>query len=135
MTNAANGAVLQKTLELCETIVAQSEFLTLRKHLDAFMADEGLKARYEELAEQSAALQHQQHHGQTPDAKEVSDFEAKRDAFLENPTARSFLNAQQSMRDMRETVTRYVTRTFELGHVPSEEDFGGCGCNSGCGCH
>jgi cell fate (sporulation/competence/biofilm development) regulator YlbF (YheA/YmcA/DUF963 family) len=135
MTNLGNGAVLRKTLELCETILAQPDFITLRKHLDAFMADEGLKARYEELAEQSTALQHQQHHGQAIDDKEIAAFEAKRDAFLENPTARGFLNAQESMRDVRETVTRYVTRTFELGRVPTEEDFGGCGCNSGCGCH
>lgn len=135
MTNAGNGAVLQKTLELCETIVTQPEFLAMKQHLDAFMADEGLKARYQELAEQSAALQHQHQHGETPDAKEVSAFEAKRDAFLENPSARGFLSAQESMRDVRETVTRYVTRTLELGRVPSEDDFGGCGCSSGCGCH
>jgi cell fate (sporulation/competence/biofilm development) regulator YlbF (YheA/YmcA/DUF963 family) len=135
MTTAANGAVLQKTLELCETIATQPDFVALRQHMDAFMADDGLKARYEELAEQSASLQHQQQHGQNLDAQEVSAFEAKRDAFLENPTARGFLNAQQSMRDVRETVTRYVTRTFELGRVPTEDDFGGCGCDSGCGCH
>ena len=135
MTNAGNGAVLRKTLELCEAIVAEPDFGTMRQHLDAFMADESLKARYQELAEQSTSLQHQQQHGATLDSKEVSAFEQKRDAFLGNPVARSFLDAQQSMQDVRETVTRYVTRTFELGRVPTEEDFGGCGCSSGCGCH
>jgi len=135
MTNAGNGAVLRKTLELCEAIVAQPDFPTMRQYLDAFTADESLKARYQELAEQSTSLQHQQQHGITLDSKEVSAFEQKRDAFLGNPVARGFLDAQQSMQEVRETVTRYVTRTFELGRVPTEEDFGGCGCGSGCGCH
>jgi cell fate (sporulation/competence/biofilm development) regulator YlbF (YheA/YmcA/DUF963 family) len=135
MTNAGNGAVLRKTLELCEAIVARPDFPTMRQHLDAFMADDSLKARYQELAEQSSSLQRQQQHGVTLDSKEVSAFEQKRAAFLGNPLARGFLDAQQSMEDVRETVTRYVTRTFELGCVPTEEDFGGCGCGSGCGCH
>ena len=135
MTNAGNGAVLRKTLELCEAIVAQPDFPAMRQHLDAFMADESLKARYQELAEQSTSLQHRQQHGTALDSQEVSAFEQKRDAFLGNPVARGFLDAQQSMQDVRETVTRYVTRTFELGRVPTEEDFGGCGCGSGCGCH
>jgi cell fate (sporulation/competence/biofilm development) regulator YlbF (YheA/YmcA/DUF963 family) len=135
MTSAGNGAVLRKTLELCQAIVAQPDFPTMRQHLDAFMADDSLKARYQELAEQSSSLQHQQQHGVTLDSKEVSAFEQKRDAFLSSPVARGFLSAQESMQDVRETLTRYVTRTFELGRVPTEEDFGGCGCSSGCGCH
>ncbi len=135
MTNAGNGAILQKTLELCEAIVSLPEFQNLRQQLDAFMADEALKTRYQELAEQSTSLQQQHQQGETPDAAAVSAFEQQREAFLGNPVARGFLDAQQSMQDVRETVTRYVTRTFELGRVPSEEDFGGCGCGSSCGCH
>jgi cell fate (sporulation/competence/biofilm development) regulator YlbF (YheA/YmcA/DUF963 family) len=134
MTNAGNGAVLRKTLELCEAIVVQPDFRTMREHLDAFMADDSLKATYQELAEQSTALQHQQREGATLDLNAVSAFEQKRDAFLGNPVAHGFLDAQQAMQEARETVTRYVTRTFELGRVPTEEDFGGCGCGSGCGC-
>ncbi len=135
MTNAGNGPILEKTLELCEAIVSLPEFPSLRQQLDAFLADESLQARYQELAEQSTSLQHQHQQGETLDAAAVSAFEQKRDAFLGNPVARGFLDAQQSMQDVRETVTRYVTRTFELGRVPTEEDFGGCGCGSSCGCH
>ncbi len=135
MTNAGNGAILQKTVELCEAIIAQPEFRSLRQQLDAFMADESLKARYQELAEQSTSLQQQHQQGGTLDAAEVSAFEQKRDTFLGNPVARGFLDAQEAMQDVRDTVTRYVTRTFELGRVPTEEDLGGCGCGSSCGCH
>jgi cell fate (sporulation/competence/biofilm development) regulator YlbF (YheA/YmcA/DUF963 family) len=135
MTNANNGAVLKKTLELCETIAGQPDFRMMRQHLDAFMADDSLKAAYQELAEESTALQHQQQQGAALDLKAVSAFEQKRDAFLGNPVARGFMDAQQTMQEMRETVTRYVTRTFELGRVPTDDDFGGCGCGSGCGCH
>lgn len=134
MTNSGNGAVVQKTLELCEAIVAQPDFLKMREDMEAFLADDSLKARYQDLAEQSTALQQQHRQGTLPDTDEISSFEQKRDAFLGNPVARGFLDAQQSMQEVRETVIRYVTRTFELGRVPTEEDFSGCGCSSGCGC-
>ncbi len=135
MTNAENGAVLRKTLELCEAIATQPDFLALRQQRDAFMADAALQTRYEELAEQGSALQQRQRMSEALDPKEVADFESKRDTFLGNPVARGFLDSQQAMNDMRETVTRYVTRTFELGRVPTEEDFSSCACSSGCGCH
>jgi cell fate (sporulation/competence/biofilm development) regulator YlbF (YheA/YmcA/DUF963 family) len=135
MTNTENGAVLQKTLELCEAITSQPDFLAMRQRMDAFMADEALQTQYQELSEQGSSLQQRQRMGVAPDPKEISEFESKREAFLGNPVARGFLDSQQTMHDMRETVTRYVTRTYELGRVPSEEDFSSCGCNSGCGCH
>jgi cell fate (sporulation/competence/biofilm development) regulator YlbF (YheA/YmcA/DUF963 family) len=135
MTNTENGVVLQKTLELCEAITSQPDFLAMRQRMDAFMADEALQTQYQELSEQGSSLQQRQRMGVAPDPQEISDFESKREAFLGNPVARGFLDSQQTMHDVRETVTRYVTRTFELGRVPSEEDLGGCGCSSGCGCH
>jgi cell fate (sporulation/competence/biofilm development) regulator YlbF (YheA/YmcA/DUF963 family) len=135
MTNAENGTVLQKTLELCEAIAAQPDFLALQQRRDAFLADEALQTEYQELAEQGSSLQHRQQSGQTLDPKEITDFESKRDRFLGNPIARGFLDSQQSMHSARETITRYVTRTFELGRVPTQDDLSSCSCSSGCGGH
>ncbi len=34
---------------------------------------------------------------------------------------------------MKTTLERHLTMTFELGHLPGQEDLQG-GCGSGCGC-
>lgn len=133
LANLEDGPVTRKTMELCEAIMSQPDFQVLRGQVDAFMADAEVQRQYEELSEQGALLQHKQQMGGMVDAVEINDFEQKREAFLRNPVARGFLDAQQLMHDVRETVARHVAKTFELGRVPQKEDFDH-GCGHGCGC-
>jgi hypothetical protein len=42
-----NTPVLQKTRELCQTIVEQPEFKAIRQQIDTFMADEGAQSQYQ----------------------------------------------------------------------------------------
>jgi cell fate (sporulation/competence/biofilm development) regulator YlbF (YheA/YmcA/DUF963 family) len=134
MTATEDSPVVKKTIELCDVILAQPEFDGLRRRLDDFMADEVAQAAYRELSERGAALQELQHQGAIPNPDEVERFERQRQSFLDNPVAREFLEAQRTMHDVRETIDRYVTRTFELGRTPAAADFHSCGCGSGCGC-
>jgi len=134
MTHTEDSPVLEKTRELCEVILAQPEFGTVRGQLDAFMADEEVQTAYRDLSELGASLQEKHRHGVAPEASEIEGFEQRRESFLQSPTARGFLEAQQTMQQVRDTVTRYVTRTFELGRMPAPEDFQSCACGSGCGC-
>jgi cell fate (sporulation/competence/biofilm development) regulator YlbF (YheA/YmcA/DUF963 family) len=134
MTQTDDSPVLQKTLELCEVILAQPEFGAMRRQLDDFMANDAAQSAYRNLSEMGAALREKHHQGAPPTPAEVETFEQQRQEFLADPVARGFLEAQQAMQDVRDTITRYVTRTFELGRKPTAEDFNSCGCGSGCGC-
>jgi cell fate (sporulation/competence/biofilm development) regulator YlbF (YheA/YmcA/DUF963 family) len=134
MTHSEDSAVLEKTRELCGVILAQPEFGTMRRQLDAFMADEAAQTAYRDLSELGASLQDKHRQGMSPNPVEIEDFERRREQFLQSPTARGFLEAQQTMQETRDTIARYIARTFELGRMPSPEDFQSCGCGSGCGC-
>jgi cell fate (sporulation/competence/biofilm development) regulator YlbF (YheA/YmcA/DUF963 family) len=131
--NLGDGPVLQKTRELCQTIVDQSDFRVLRRHIEAFLADESAKQQYRELVEKGEFLHHKQHQGVQLSPEEINDFERRREALVNNPLARDFLAAQQSVQNVQETIGRYVARTLELGRVPAPEDFENCG--TGCSCH
>ncbi len=40
------------------------------------------------------------------------------------------------MQKLQQSVSQYVSKTFELGRVPEESDLESSGsCGSGCGCH
>ncbi|MCL4177611.1 MAG: YlbF family regulator [Verrucomicrobia bacterium] len=134
MSSNENGMLVQKTRDLCQAIIEQPEFKRIRERIDAFMANPDVQAQYQELSELGGALRHKQQMGMSADGPEFDQFEEKRQAFLDNPVASGFLEAQEHMHQMRETVNRYVTRTFELGRLPSAEDFESCSCDSGCGC-
>lgn len=64
--------------------------------------------------------------------EEIEAFEQERETIMQNGVIRGFLEAQQQMQRVHETVGRYVMKAMELGRVPEEDDFAGCG--QGCSC-
>lgn len=127
--------ILQKTRELCQTILEQPEFQAVRRHIDSFLSDEEAKMQYQLVMERGEGLQQKQQSGAALTPEEIAEFERQRDALVNNPVARAFLDAQQEMHKMQESVGQFVSKTFELGRLPSPEDFSDGSCGSGCGCH
>ena len=126
--------IILKTKDLCQTLVDQPEFQRIRQSIDAFMADEQAKSQYQLVMEKGDLLQHKQQSGQPLDNAEISEFEANREILLNNLLAREFLEAQQQMHKIQESVMQYVGKTFELGRVPTTDDFSSGGCGPSCGC-
>ncbi len=128
-------AVRQKTLELCETIVRQPQFQSIRRRVESFMADPAAQRQYQSLTEKGRSLHERQHQGLPLDGREVAAFDSERDAFLGNPVAKDFLDAQEEMRGLQDHVRLCVARTFDLGRVPSGEELEEDSCGPDCGCH
>ena len=134
-TITETNAILEKTRELCQVILDQPEFQTIRQRITAFMSDDEAKSQYQFLSEQGEVLQLKQQQGLPLTNEEIAEFENRREAFLTNPIAKGFLDARQQMQQMQESVDQYVAKTFELGRLPAEDDFQSGSCGSGCGCH
>ena len=125
-----------KTNELCEALLEQLQAAGIRQRIDVFLSNETARSQYERLMNQGQTLQEKQQNGQKLDPQEISAFERDRDALLQNPVASGFLDAQEEMHDLQRSVQRFVSRTIELGRLPTEEDLaeGSCG-GHGCNCH
>lgn len=127
----------EKALELCETIVAQPQWASIRTRIDAFLSDEATRGQFEAVNDRGRSLHERQHNGQPLNGQEIADFEKQRDALLKNPVARDFLEAQDELHQIQHSVQKYVSKTLQLGRVPTETDLkadedscghGGCGC-------
>jgi cell fate (sporulation/competence/biofilm development) regulator YlbF (YheA/YmcA/DUF963 family) len=128
--------VAQKTRELCQAILDQPGMPALRKRIDAFMQDESSRTQYDELMAKGQALHEKQERSLPLSGEEISAFEQERDALLRNPVARDFLDAREELQQMQQHIHQAVSKTLELGRVPTEDDLNeGGGCGSGCGCH
>ncbi|HEY3762370.1 MAG TPA: YlbF family regulator [Verrucomicrobiae bacterium] len=125
----------EKTQELCATIVAQPEMASIRQRIDAFMADTTSRGQYELVNTKGQSLHQKQHAGQPLNGEEIAEFEKHREALLKNPVARGFLEAQDELHEMQNTIQKYIHKTFELGRMPAETDFEEGSCGQGCGCH
>ena len=134
---AQESLVNQKTRELCESILQDSGYQGLRRKIDTFLADDSAKQLYRNLAEKGEHLQHKQQQGVRLSPEEIAEYEKERDALVANPVAAGFIEAQQNLHQVQETVNQYISKTLELGRVPSEEEMEGC-CGGGgglsCGC-
>jgi len=144
MQNSSNESVIiEKTLALCEAIVCDPEFQATRRHVETFKDDKNARGLYEKLNKLGESLHQKQHQGITLEASEIEAFNKGREDFLANPVAKNFIEAQEKMHHIQETISRFVIKTFELGRLPEPADFksdccgghhhgeGSCECDEG----
>ena len=133
-TTTEESQITLKTKELCQAILDQPGLRAARERIEKFMTDEKARAQYDGVMAKGQALQQKQQRSVPLTGDEISSFEKDRDALLKNPVARGFLDAQEELHQVHETVNQYVSKTLELGRLPSETDFESGSCGHGCGC-
>lgn len=135
---AKDSAVMAKTKDLCGAIAQDIEFVALQGHVERFLEDDAAKLQYQSVHERGEELHQKQQAGVELNEREIKEFEEARSGLLENEVAKDFMDAQQSLQTLQQTISKYVGMTLELGRVPEPEDMeqsggGGC-CGGGCGC-
>ena len=125
---------MQKTRELCQTILEQPTMQSIRQRIDAFMGDDKTRTHYDDLVQKGQSLQHKQQMAVALSGEEIADFEHHRDELMKNPVARGFLDAQEELHHLQQSVQQYVNKTLELGRLPTEEELNAGSCGHGCGC-
>jgi len=124
-----------KTKELCQTIIDQPEMISIRKRIDTFLSDPGARGQYEAVMSQGQALQEKQARSEPLESAEIAGFEKHRDALMKNSIARGFLDAQEELHELQHLIQKSISKTIELGRIPTEGDFDNGSCGHGCGCH
>jgi cell fate (sporulation/competence/biofilm development) regulator YlbF (YheA/YmcA/DUF963 family) len=125
----------EKTRELCQAIIDQPEMISIRKRIDTFLADPGARGQYEAVMSQGQALQEKQARSEPLESAEIAGFEKHRDALMKNSIAREFLDAQEELHELQHLIQKSISKTIELGRIPTEEDFDNGSCGHDCGCH
>jgi cell fate (sporulation/competence/biofilm development) regulator YlbF (YheA/YmcA/DUF963 family) len=133
-TITEESAILTKTRELCQAILDEPNMRAVRRRVDAFMGDDQARSLYDTLMSKGQALQQKQQLSLPVSGEEMADFEQHRNALFNNPVARDFLDAQEQLHEVQESVQHYVTKTLELGRVPTAEEVKHDLCGHGCGC-
>src|SRR6266550_4076738 len=133
-TMTENSTVLNKTKELCQAILEEPNMSSIRERMDAFMGNEEARTLYDGLVTKGQALQQKQQLSMPLSGEEVAEFEQHRTTLFNNPVAKGFLDAQEELHQVQESVQHYVSKTLELGRLPTDEEMNGGSCGHGCGC-
>ncbi len=127
---------LDKAKELCHAILDDEKLKHVFNNIDAFMENEAAKELYSSMQAKAEELHMKQSAGLELTAGEVDDYNKVRDEVFENPVAKAFVDAQEEMHSVQATVNGWLSMTFELGRMPTDEDFDShSSCGTGCGCH
>jgi cell fate (sporulation/competence/biofilm development) regulator YlbF (YheA/YmcA/DUF963 family) len=136
LLNVQETPVITKTKELCASLLELESYKRMKSQLDAFVEDAEAQKMYQDLSQKQSELVRKQETTGDLSEEEIQAFEDQRERLLMHPIAGGFVEAQQGFEELRDTVVRYVTKTFELGRVPGEDEVtpkqGGC-CGGGCG--
>ncbi len=137
---AESTSVLDKTRELCESIVQDSSFKKLQQDVEAFLNDEQAKLSYQSVHQRGEELHQKQASGVELSKTEIKEFEDARESLLNNELVTKFLAAKQELESLQRMIGQHVGMTMEMGRVPSPEEVahemggGCCGGGGGEGC-
>lgn len=133
-TDVKESIIVQRAQDLCQAIVDESDFSSIKSKLDAFLGDEALKFRFQQLNDMGNLLHMKQNNGMDLKEEEITQFESLREEVMGNPVAQGFIDAQQELQRLHSVVGRLLDKTFELGRRPDFDDLHDGSCCGG-GCH
>ena len=128
----------EKIRELCEALLTDDNVADARRSMDAFVSNPDATAGYAALVAKSEELQAREQSGGGVSEAEAEAFESQRRTVLSDPRVQSFMEARGMLQEVESFIMAYVSRTLELGRIPSESELmpkQGGGCGEGCGCH
>lgn len=123
----------RKTRELCDVLAGSPEFLSIRNRIERFSGDMEARTQFDLVNRRGAHLEQKQQSGAEITETEIAEFERLREGLLANDVAREFLEAREEMIGLQESLQSWVSKTFELGRTPTQDEMGGS-CGPGCGC-
>lgn len=128
-----NSSLMEKTREICQTILDHPEYQGHMDNIEAFLADDGAKGAYRDFSELGENMQRKQHAGElTQD--DITEFEKIQADLMRNPLVNGFMTAQDSLNEIHSKISLNIAKTLELGRLPQPEDLeqsGGCCGGSG----
>ena len=134
VSTTEDSIIIQKTKELCQAILEQETYRSVREDIDLFLNNDAAQAQYRRVVEQGSQLQQKQEANLPMTGDEITAFETERESLLQNPVAKRFLEAQDALTKVQSSVNEYISKTLELGRVPTSEDLDQGSCGHGCGC-
>ena len=125
----------EKTRELCQFILEDPVFAAAQGRIETFLENEDATELYGNWQRKASELHQKHHEGNEPSDDEIKEFEGLKAKVLDHPVAADFLEAEDTVNDMFQTITKMVQKTLQNGKIPTDEDLKECCGNSGCGCH
>jgi len=118
----------ESTKDLCQALLDDPSLKEVYGAIDTFMEDDVAKGLFTEMQNKGEALNMKQQNGLELTAGEIEEYNKIKEAMLGNTVAKAFVDAQEKISSVHQTIGGWVSLVFEFGRLPTEEEFEGhCG--------
>jgi cell fate (sporulation/competence/biofilm development) regulator YlbF (YheA/YmcA/DUF963 family) len=128
----------QKLRELCEALLEDDSVIEARARIESFLQNPEATRSYGMLAQLNDQLHAKEQAGEKISEDDIQQFDALRTKVMGNDLVQEFAQARGALQEVEGMVMAFVSKTLEMGRVPTERELatqGGGSCGSGCGCH
>ena len=127
-TPATGNDYKETAKDLCQALLEDEKLKGVFASIDAFMENDPSKELFSQMQTKGEELQTKQQAGIELTAGEVEEYNKLREKMLDDPAAKAFVEAQESIQSVHQTIGSWVSLVFENGRMPTEEEFAGhCG--------
>lgn len=139
-----------KASELAAAFAACQKVVAAKARIGLFYQNADATDLFRKVNEYGEKLRNKSMEGMPPSEEEISRFDSLRQAVVDNPLCKGFLDARQELDDMLAAVNQYLVLAINKGEAPSDSEVAdsleqqmsscSCGCHGegegGCGeCH
>ncbi len=131
---AERASALASAFATCQKVVSA------KARIGLFYQNAEATDLFRKVNEYGEKLRSKSMEGMPPSEEEISAFDALRQAVVDNPLCKGFLDARQELDDMLAAVNQYLVLSINKGAAPSDEEvaeslvqqMSSCSCGGGC---
>lgn len=137
--------------ELAGSFAACQKVVAAKARIGLFYQNSDATDLFRKVNEYGEKLRNKSMEGMPPSEEEIAKFDSLRQAVVDNPLCKGFLDARQELDDMLAAVSQYLVLAINKGSSPTDEEVadslarqmstcscgGGChgDCDNNCDCH
>lgn len=126
--------------ELAGSFAACQKVVAAKARIGLFYQNSDATDLFRKVNEYGEKLRNKSMEGMPPSEEEIAKFDSLRQAVVDNPLCKGFLDARQELDDMLAAVSQYLVLAINKGASPTDEEvadslarqMSACSCGGGC---
>ncbi len=114
--------VLEATTKLCAVLAQSPVIIASKARIGLFFQDQKATELFRKVTAYGEELRSKHLAGMPPTEEEIAQFDQLRQNVVDNPLARDFLEARQTIDDMLVTINQFMSMAIDKGKAPTLEE-------------
>ena len=140
-TTTLTPELVELTRTLANAFAQSQKVVAAKARIGLFYQNAEATDLFRKVNEYGEELRNKHLAGMPPSEEDISKFDSLRQAVVDNPLCKGYLEARQELETLLSTVNQYLCLAIDQGHAPTDEEvaesmnqqMSACSCGGNCG--